>query len=83
MLEKTGNDEDEVARLIAAFYKQQGEAPSMKHSAVRRSSRVALVQTCNIHTCRLEFVKEDDPKLKYMLKQFTAEYDPTDRSTFT
>ena len=78
VLEKTGNDEDEVVRLIATFYKQQGEVP-MKHSAVRRSSLVALMQACSIYTCRLEFAEEDDPKLKYMLKQLTAEYDPADR----
>ena len=51
----------------------------MKHNAVRRSSLVALVQTCGIYTCRLEFAEENDPKLKYMLKQLTAECDPTDR----
>jgi hypothetical protein len=78
VLKKTDNDEDEVVRLIATFYKQQGEVP-MKHSAVRRSSLVALVQTCSIYTCRLDFAEENDPKLKYMLKQLTAEYDPTDR----
>ena len=78
VLEKTGNDEDEVVRLIATFYKQQGEVP-MKHSAVRRSSLVALMQACSIYTCRLEFAEENDPKLKYMLKQLTAEYDPADR----
>jgi hypothetical protein len=44
-----------------------------------RISLVALVQTCSVYTCRLEFAKEDDPKLKYMLKPLTAEYDPTDR----
>ena len=43
-----------------------------------RISLVALVQTCS-DTCRLEFAKEGDQKLKYMLKQLTAEYDPTDR----
>jgi hypothetical protein len=78
VLKKTDNDEDEVVRLIATFYKQQGEVP-MKHSAVRRSSLVALVQTCSIYTCRLDFAEENDPKLKYMLRQLTAEYDPTDR----
>ena len=43
VLEKTGNDEDEVVRLIATFYKQQGEVP-MKHSAVRRSSLVVYCE---------------------------------------
>ena len=51
----------------------------MKHSAIRRSSLVALVQTCSISTCRLELANGDDRKLKYMLKPLTAEYDPTDR----
>ena len=51
----------------------------MKHGAVRCSSLVALVQTCSIYTCKLEFAEEDDPKLEHMLKRLTAEYDPTDR----
>ena len=77
VLEKTDND-DAVVRLIATFYKRQGEVP-MKHSAVRRSSMLALVQTCSVYTCRLELANEEDPKLKYMLRSLTAEYDPTDR----
>ena len=54
VLAKTCGDEDAVVKLIATFYKQQGDVP-MKHSAVRRGSRVALVQSCSIYTCRLEF----------------------------